>query len=177
MLVSPLCDDIISCNFTDGRSRVLSLGIHKYFLKILNLTKLLALQKQLKFSPSVPNVIFTILGVKGPGNKWILYLPKWFCAPRLYHFNFWYCYKVIYRLVWTTRKHNTRQGQNKALKVRQEKIWVARSILHFRYTIITYSLEVYNVINNTKPQIIPFLPQVLNSWKIIFPWNDTIGNN
>ena len=52
MIISPLCDDIISCNFTDGCPRARSLGIREHFLKFLNLTKLLALQRWLTRVPT-----------------------------------------------------------------------------------------------------------------------------
>ena len=54
IIISPLCDDIRSYNFTDGCTLTSYLGVQNNFLLFLNLTKLFSVKKWLKLAPSVP---------------------------------------------------------------------------------------------------------------------------
>ena len=68
MITSPLCDDIISCNFTYQCPRAWNLVIREKFSKFLNFTKLLALQKWLKLAPSVISTDILFWNVMSPVN-------------------------------------------------------------------------------------------------------------
>ena len=54
LIIYPICEDTIIYNFTDGFQRAWYLGTREHFLKFLNLTKLLVLQKWIKLAPYVP---------------------------------------------------------------------------------------------------------------------------
>ena len=63
MIISPLSEKIIRCNFNDVCPRVRSLDIRKHLSKFLNLTRLLGLQKWIKMAPSVPRVKYVRTGI------------------------------------------------------------------------------------------------------------------